>query len=235
VRSRIRRVWRDSVSILTMLMILFGCNLAYAAPASSGPRPPLSEVEEAVARWETTTARKGALGERNIASALKAFGKGSVYEAEERYLGHEVLDHGIDAIYREVRTKRFNIVESKATSETGRLYKSLMGSARSAGEHEMDDLWIRKKLAELYRMARDIATDPAASREARLSATRTLRMVDEISAMRVRNAERTLIITRLRGVDPGLSAAERLAPDLVGQFDHVIEVARSGRVLAVHR
>ncbi len=182
----------------------------------------------------TSSEWKGLRGEVNVYPALKSLGKDMGYELEERYVSHRVLQHGIDAIYREVKTKRFNVIEAKATTKTGRLSLGLL-DIRVGGERQMEGKWVRKKLDEAYKASRTILEDSSAPAAKRLSARRTIQMVDDIHALKLRNAERTLVITRLSGVDPVLSGGATLSDELLDFFDHVIEVQRSGRVIRVHR
>lgn len=180
-----------------------------------------------------TRITKGALGELNIAPALTSLGKGS-YRAETRYVSHQVLDHGMDAIYRRARSGSFNIVEAKATTNTGRLYRAILGASRAGGETEMDDRWIAGKLDEMVGLARRTLDDDAADAAARASARRTLRMADEIRSLRPRQREKTLVVTRLRPVDRSLGA-DTIHRNLLDEFDHVIEMRADGVVLRVHK
>lgn len=216
------------VLVAILLLTVLGTYIELPGAHAQGP----DDYVDDVARFLTSTTRRtrGQRGEINVVSPLRKLG----YEIEERYPKHRVLDQGIDAIYRDLKTMRFNIVEAKATSEQGKLYRSLL-PVRKGGEHQMDDVWIRKKLKEAAVQAREIFDDPTIDLTTRNKSRHTLELIDEIAKRRYGQSEKTLVITRLLGVDPDLHPSERIASDVLAEFTHVIEVARNGRVLWVHK
>ena len=221
-----------TVAVVLLALLLTECFLQGSFWAVSAQKDDI--VRNALRSLPTTSEGKGFLGELNVYPALKSLGKDTSYELEERYVSHRVLQHGIDAIYRDVKTKRFNVVEAKATSHTGRLNLGLL-PVRVEGERQMDTAWVRKKLDEAYRAAREVWDDSAAPAAERLSARRTLQLADEIRSLKLRTTERTPVVTRLSGIAPDLSPDATLSDELLKFFDHVIEVQRSGRVIRVHR
>lgn len=220
------------VAVVLLALLLTGCFLQGSFSVVTAQKDDV--VRNALRALPSSSEWKGLRGEVNIYPALKALGKDTGYEIEERYVSHRVLQQGIDAIYRDVKTKRFNVIEAKATSHTGRLNLGLL-PVRVEGERQMDTVWVRKKLDEAYRAAREVWDDSAAPAAERLSARRTLQLVDDIHALKLRKTERTMVITRLNGIDQGLSPDATLSDELLQFFDHVIEVQRSGRVIRVHR
>lgn len=217
------------------LLLLLALILAVAVPSSYvegyGPKPPRWVPDRLPTTW--TREAKGQIGENNVPRALKAI-KTSSYILERRYANHRVLQRGIDALYRDLRTKRFNVVEAKATSKTGKLYIDLM-PRRVGGERQMDQVWIRKKLDDANAQARKILSDVDAPKAERLSAHRTMQMIKDLNSVSGRRQERTLVITRLKGVESGLDINQSISSDLLGMFDHVIQVSRDGKVLRVHK
>lgn len=214
---------------VAMLLVLLAPETGWTTRALA--QKPDDYVDD-VTRFITSTTRhsRGKRGEDNIAPVLRRIG----YTIEARYPEHKVLDHGIDAIYRDLKTLRFNIVEAKATTEQGKLYLGLL-QVRKSGERQMDDIWIRKKLKEAALDAKNILDNPTVDLTSRAQARHTLQLIDEIARRRYGRYEKTLVVTRLLGVDSKLKPSERIAADILAEFTHVIEVSRNGRVLMVHK
>jgi hypothetical protein len=174
---------------------------------------------------------KGEIGEENIEQAIRVLGRQAdeVLEVERLYLRKGALDHGIDGLYRNVSRSRFNAVEAKATTSTEMLYEGILGNT-SVGR-QMDTPWIRKSLREATEMARRVADNPSATAAERRAARQILSMVDEIDARALRQTDRTLVVTRLVGVDGTPGVGRTVHPNLARHFDNIIEVDRNGRVL----
>lgn len=225
-------------SLPSRIILALMVAMLLAAPASAGPLSPADLVRLQSKPWLRATTRltreeKGQLGEENIEYALKVFGKSS-YRAESAYATHQVLDHGIDAIYRQAKSRSFNLIESKATTDTGKLYRGILGAPRVGGETQMDDAWIARKLAEMFDSADRVLKDDAADLAAKARANRAKNLVKEIRSFRPRQREKTLVVTRLRPVDPGLMD-DTIHPGLLAEFDHVIEMGVNHRVIRVHK
>jgi len=162
---------------------------------------------------------------------------GEELDAEEWFLEKGTLEHGVDSLFRNVSRHRFNVVESKATSNKGVLYPGML-SESSVGQ-EMSDQWIKKSLRDLYERANNLVLDAGTSPERRRAANQLLRTIREIDDMRYKRVDKTLVVTRLQGVnrdvlDPSRNIARSVHENLLSKFDNVIEVDRNGRVLHVH-
>lgn len=220
--------------LLALLLLLLTLLAAWPVTA---PRA-AAQVDD-LARWgrralnkaDTTTRRaKGEFGEANTRRLL---GNLPDFELEARYIHGDVLDKGIDHIYRRLKNQRFNVIESKTTTSTGRLSLSMLPQRNSG--RQMSESWIRSSLDQLSRQADDILADPAATHAARLSAHRTRQMIAEIKARRLSRFDRTLVITRFNGIDEALLRnGDTISQGLLDEVPNIIELSRSGRVLRVY-
>lgn len=231
-RSRHSSILAIGLILMTLLMTAQPVLLVQAQRASSRM---ISKTMTSTARGLSNHA-KGEIGEHNIRSALRTLPR--KYLLDERYIRRGVLDKGIDAIYRSVKGTRFNIVEAKATSSTGRLGLGILPT-RVGGERQMDSVWIRKKLSEAEQSAARTLADNATTTQQRRMAENTLQMITSINQRKIARHEKTLVVTRLQGVDrkylnPSRRIFDSINPSLRGKLDNVIEVNRNGRVLAVY-
>lgn len=226
-----RQLFRPALLLVALLLTLLAAWPSTAPPAAAQVDDLARFGRRALNKADTTTPRlKGDLGEANTRRLLSALPD---FEVEARYIHGDVLDKGIDHIYRRLRHQRFNFIESKSTSSTGRLSLSLLPQ-RSSGR-QMSDGWIRANLDQLNRQADAILADPAATHAARLSAHRARQMIAEIKARRLSRFDRTLVITRLNGIDEALLRnGDTITQGVLDEVPNVIELSRSGRVLRVH-
>lgn len=228
------------------LAALIGCLLA----SSMAPQPAEAQVFDIVFRIiskidpsfsrNLSNKAKGEIGEGNIKYGIRQLANNAdaFLELETRFLHRSALSHGIDAIYFTAKRTRFHVVEAKATQDTGRISLSLLNQLNS-GVRQMDDVWIRRNLDRLYQEATRIAGDQTATQAWQGSARRAVKAVEEMRKRQFRTVEKTMVVTRLQGVDPKHLNLSRNLYDSVDQnvfsvVNHVVEVDRNGKVLAVY-
>lgn len=245
-RVRTSRFWNISGKQLLGVATL-ACLLLMSAVA---PRPAeaqirddllriISKIDPSVTRHLSNRA-KGEIGEGNIEYGIRhlAGNADEFLELEARFLHRSALSKGIDSIYFTAKRTRFHIVEAKATSHEERLTLSLLNKLRS-GARQMDDVWVRHNLDRLYREAQAILADPSAAPALRASAQRAVNTVKAMQRRSFVGVEKTVVVTRLRGVDAKYLNQSRkfydsVASDVFSVVDNVVEVNRNGNVLAVY-
>lgn len=210
---------------LFLLAGLSSLRLPGAAHAE-GPRP--GGVIKA-GRTRLTRGQMGELGEHNM---QRYFSRNAALELQQAAVHHSVYQHGIDAIYRDMKANSYHIVEAKATSDTGRIGIGIL-ARRSGGERQMDDRWIRTKLDEALAQAARVLNDDAATAAQKKSARALEQMVLTIQRRRTAVSHRTLVITRYKGVDSSLGN-QTVSDSLFDVVDQVIELDATGRVICVY-
>lgn len=174
---------------------------------------------------------KGEIGEENMENALRVLGRNmdEVFEVERIYVKKGALNHGIDGLFHGIKRNRFNVVESKATTSTGILYEGILGNT-SAGR-EMDTKWIRQSLTNAEGQAWRIVNNEAATAAEKRAAREILGTIEQVRGRTLRRSDRTLVITRLTGVDGLPGVGRSVHSNLATYFDTIIEVDRNGRII----
>jgi len=227
-----------SIGRISFQLTLGGGGNSNCTPGCCGsprrlPRRKGAARSRLIARFPTTLSKResGATGEKN---RLRVLGREWGWELEERHAHRHVLAHGIDAIYHRLKTTRFNFVESKATSETGRIGLGIL-RVRKHGGRQLSDTWIRWKLDEAAARAERRLSDPDVQQAARLSAHRTQTLIPDLFTVQPKHYQRTLVVTRHQNVEPDLLAAyATVTQELLREVGTIYEVSRSGRVLLVY-
>lgn len=174
---------------------------------------------------------KGEIGEENIENSLRLLGRNmdEVFEVERIYLKKGALDHGFDGLYYGIKRQRFNVIEAKATTNTKMLYEGILGNT-SVGR-EMDTKWMRHSLQNAEDQAWRIINDETADAAQKQAARQILGTIEEVRIRTFRRTDRTLVVTRLLGVDETPGVGRSIHTNLAKYFDNIIEVDRNGRVI----
>lgn len=175
---------------------------------------------------------KGEIGEENMEVVVRTLAR----DADElvrldSFLRKEVLDHGIDGLYRGASRRRLLAAEAKAVTEKGILYEGILGNP-SYGR-QMSEKWIKHSLGESAEKAKRILAEQGADAGQRRAAKQFLETLDEVGKRKLSRTDNVLVVTRLSGMDVTPGVGRSIHANLARHFDNIYEVDRRGRVLAV--
>lgn len=202
----------------------------FSTPVEAQRIDPLSRV---VNRSSTSTIRslsrgaKGEMGEAYMDIAIRQLYR--EFRDIDLYLNKNTYTRGIDGLFFSARRQRYIVSEAKATSSTGMLYEGLLGT--SAVGRQMDTPWIRRSLSNAESTANTILQSPTATAAQRQAANRILRNVQDINQRSLRRTDRTLVVTRLAGLDGQSGVGHSIHVNLAQHFDNIIEVDPRKRVI----
>lgn len=239
--KNLRALYLRTFLLLVLLLNVFSVDLtrqpqvylyqdAYAQHVSN-PSRVVAKSATSILR-KLTRQQKGEIGEENIERALKALGRNmdELFEAERIYMKKGVLNHGLDGLFQGIRRNRYNIIEAKATSSTGKLYEGILNNTKTG--RQMETAWIRSSLDNARKNATNILENSTSSAAQRKAAQRYLKTIAEVDkSLTLGKTNRTLVLTRLMGTDTPVGVDRTVSPSLARYFSNIIEVDRHGRVL----
>jgi hypothetical protein len=233
-----RKLRAAYLSLLTLLLAisLLVADAGYETGYSYHPAEAQRITQRVVSKSSTSTIRrlsrgtKGELGEQYMDLAIRRLSR--QIRDIDLHLNKSTYTHGIDGLFFNARRQRYIVTEAKATTNTGMLYEGLLG-VTSAGR-QMDTRWIRRSLQDAEFQANAILYNTASSAAQRRAARHILRSIEDVKQRSLRRTDRTLVVTRLLGVDGTPGVGNSIHPALARHFDNIIEVNRHGRTIAVY-
>ena len=190
---------------------------------------------------------KAVMGEINIEVAMVKAGRiprgRRLKHVGSADRGRSIYHHGFDAFLettrkeRGLRKKIYHVVESKSTEDTGRLTVGRLPK-KIGNSRQMSEEWINKNYDDMLKAAENIIKENVQPKETIAKAWETKNAINALRRKKLAKQEKTLIITRVKGIADNVAKGDSLSvglrKEMKKQGFHIIEIDPSGVVLNVY-